>query len=246
MDQEAINLVDTTLKTLRCNNNLSDTIHPDDIPIEASLDTLVTVVSNVEQKSREDIAANPKVFVRGLNFETQEPEFEELFIKFGPLEEARIAYDRETGLSRGFGFITYTEPQDAIDAIKELNQSVFMGRTIYVTESIPTKPPKNNFGATNERGHAGSNRVCFHWLKGRCNYGDACHFRHQVKVTNSGVNVFPMTHAHGMAPYYGYYDPHTIQQFSMMVSPQYHHGGGYLYPGYEQQGYTYTVNPYGK
>ncbi|KAF7480012.1 Hypothetical predicted protein [Marmota monax] len=62
-----------------------------------------------------------KLFVGGLNFNTDEQALEDHFSSFGPISEVVVVKDRETQRSRGFGFITFTNPEHASDAMKAMN-----------------------------------------------------------------------------------------------------------------------------
>ncbi|XP_012370690.1 RNA-binding protein 3 [Octodon degus] len=59
-----------------------------------------------------------KLFVGGLNFNTDEQALEDHFSSFGPISEVVVVKDRETQRSRGFGFITFTNPEHASDAMR--------------------------------------------------------------------------------------------------------------------------------
>ena len=74
-----------------------------------------------------------KVFVGGLAWSATEEEFADHFSTVGSVVESRIIKDRETGRSRGFGFITFATAEEAQKAIEELNGSEFMGREIRVS-----------------------------------------------------------------------------------------------------------------
>ncbi|MBC62321.1 MAG: RNA-binding protein [Zetaproteobacteria bacterium] len=71
-----------------------------------------------------------KVFVGGLSWSTDEEGLAEHFSKFGNVEEVKIITDRDTGRSRGFGFVTFSESDDAEKAIKEMDGIELDGRTI--------------------------------------------------------------------------------------------------------------------
>uniref|UniRef100_A0A671DK08 RNA binding motif protein 3 n=1 Tax=Rhinolophus ferrumequinum TaxID=59479 RepID=A0A671DK08_RHIFE len=62
-----------------------------------------------------------KLFVGGLNFNTDEQALEDHFSSFGPISEVVVVKDRETQRSRGFGFITFTNPEHASDAMRAMN-----------------------------------------------------------------------------------------------------------------------------
>lgn len=82
-----------------------------------------------------------KLFVGGLPYETTEAELEEIFSKVGKVESANIITDRNTGRSRGFGFVEMAEDADAEKAIKELNDTDLKGRKLMVS---PAKPREEN------------------------------------------------------------------------------------------------------
>lgn len=76
-----------------------------------------------------------KLFVGGLNFSTDEIGLRQTFEGFGEIEEVKLITDRDTGKSRGFGFITFSEMQAADDAISQLDGTELDGRTIKVNEA---------------------------------------------------------------------------------------------------------------
>ncbi|KAB1216838.1 Glycine-rich RNA-binding protein 3, mitochondrial [Morella rubra] len=65
--------------------------------------------------------ASSKLFIGGLSYGTDEQSLTEAFSKYGEVVEARIIMDRETGRSRGFGFVTYTSSEEASSAIQALD-----------------------------------------------------------------------------------------------------------------------------
>jgi RNA recognition motif-containing protein len=68
------------------------------------------------------------LFVAGLPYDLDDAELEEIFEKFGKVVSAKVSIDRETGKSRGFGFVTMQEDQDGKDAIEHLND-IQLGRS---------------------------------------------------------------------------------------------------------------------
>jgi cold-inducible RNA-binding protein len=76
-----------------------------------------------------------KLFVGGLAWATDEASLLEAFQQFGPVAEAKVILDRETGRSRGFGFVTYESDADADTAMKELDGAQLDGRSIRVNEA---------------------------------------------------------------------------------------------------------------
>jgi len=76
-----------------------------------------------------------KLFVGGLSFNTTDDGLREGFERFGEITEAKVIMDRDTGRSRGFGFVTYVEESAAQNAMAEMNGVDFEGRTIKVNEA---------------------------------------------------------------------------------------------------------------
>lgn len=78
-----------------------------------------------------------KLYVGNLSFQTGSHELEELFAGIGTVESATVVEDRETGRSRGFGFVEMANDADGEKAIGELNGTEFMGREIKVNQAKP-------------------------------------------------------------------------------------------------------------
>lgn len=78
-----------------------------------------------------------KLYIGNLPFQTSGPDLEELFASIGAVESASVVEDRETGRSRGFGFVEMANQEDGEKAIAELNGTEFGGRTIKVNEARP-------------------------------------------------------------------------------------------------------------
>ena len=77
------------------------------------------------------------IFVGNLSFNTSEDELRKLFEPYGQVDRVSILTDRETGRSRGFGFVEMTNGEEGEKAIAGLNGSQFGGRTINVNEARP-------------------------------------------------------------------------------------------------------------
>jgi len=73
-----------------------------------------------------------KLFVGSLSWNTTSAELQNAFANCGDVVEAKVITDRDTGRSRGFGFVTYSDPEGATRAIEELDGSTLDGRTIRV------------------------------------------------------------------------------------------------------------------
>jgi cold-inducible RNA-binding protein len=77
------------------------------------------------------------IFVGNLAFTTTEDELAQLFEPFGTVSQARIATDRDTGRSRGFGFVEMPNDAEAEAAIEELHGATIGGRQLTVNEARP-------------------------------------------------------------------------------------------------------------
>jgi cold-inducible RNA-binding protein len=77
------------------------------------------------------------IFVGNLSFNTGEDELRQIFEAYGQVDRVSILTDRETGRSRGFGFVEMTNAEEGDKAIAALNGSQFGGRTINVNEARP-------------------------------------------------------------------------------------------------------------
>jgi RNA recognition motif-containing protein len=75
------------------------------------------------------------IFVGNLPFSTTSDELREIFTEYGNVTRAQVATDRETGRSRGFGFVEMSEGAD--EAIAALNGAEFSGRPLTVNEAKP-------------------------------------------------------------------------------------------------------------
>ena len=77
------------------------------------------------------------IFVGNLSFNTNEDELRQIFEGYGQVDRVSILTDRDTGRSRGFGFVEMTSDEDGEKAIAALNGSQFGGLTIIVNEARP-------------------------------------------------------------------------------------------------------------
>jgi cold-inducible RNA-binding protein len=77
------------------------------------------------------------IFVGNLSFSTNEDELRQLFEPFGQVDRVSIMTDRDTGRSRGFGFVEMASNEDGEKAITSLNGSQIGGRTLNVNEARP-------------------------------------------------------------------------------------------------------------
>lgn len=80
------------------------------------------------------------IYVGNLSYRMNDQDLEELFAKFGEVKSCKIVNDRETGRSKGFGFIEMDAEQDGQNAVNELNGKEVEGRTLKVNEARPRAP----------------------------------------------------------------------------------------------------------
>ena len=95
-----------------------------------------------------------KLFVGGLSWGTTDDGLHSAFSQFGEIVEAKVITDRETGRSRGFGFVTYANDDGASKAIAEMNGTDLDGRSIKVNEA-EDKPARSGGGGGGRGGYGG-------------------------------------------------------------------------------------------
>ena len=89
-----------------------------------------------------------QIYVGNLDYGTNDSALKELFEPFGEVTSAKIIMDRESGRSKGFGFVEMSEKNDAIKAISKLNGQELNGRNIKVNEA-QQKPAGGGGGGGN-------------------------------------------------------------------------------------------------
>jgi RNA recognition motif-containing protein len=87
-----------------------------------------------------------KLFVGGLAWATTDEALRGAFERFGAVKEAVVVMDRDSGRSRGFGFVTFVNDGDAVQAQQEMDGSQLDGRRINVNEANERKPREGGFG----------------------------------------------------------------------------------------------------
>lgn len=71
------------------------------------------------------------LFIRNFPYSVGEPELQELFMNYGAIERVSVARDRETGQSRGFGFVEMTVHDEAMRAIESFDGTDFSARELF-------------------------------------------------------------------------------------------------------------------
>ena len=79
------------------------------------------------------------IFVAGLPYDLDDAELEEIFEKFGKVTSAKVAMDRQTGKSRGFGFVEMPVEEEAKDAIESLN-NISLGKKPLIVKAAEDRP----------------------------------------------------------------------------------------------------------
>ena len=95
------------------------------------------------------------IYVSNLSFNVQDEDLREFFAPYGEVTSAKIINDRETGNSRGFGFVEMSDDTAANKAIAELDGATVEGRNIKVMEAKPKEDRPRNSGGGGGRGFSG-------------------------------------------------------------------------------------------
>ncbi len=96
-----------------------------------------------------------KLYVGNLPFSATSESLNEMFAKFGTVTSAKIVMDRDTGRSKGFGFVEMGSDSEAQAAIEKLNGSDVGGRSLVVNEARPMEPRTGGGGGGGGRGGFG-------------------------------------------------------------------------------------------
>lgn len=98
-----------------------------------------------------------KLYVGNLSFQTTNEDLQSLFEQAGTVESVNVIEDRETGRSRGFGFVEMASNEEGQKAIEQFNGKEFNGRNLNVNEARP-REDRGNRGGGGGRGGFGGNR----------------------------------------------------------------------------------------
>ncbi len=98
-----------------------------------------------------------KLYVGNLSFQTSSEDLQQLFAQAGTVESASVVEDRDTGRSRGFGFVEMASPEEGQKAIEQFNGTDFNGRNLTVNEARP-REDRGGRGGGGGRGGFGGNR----------------------------------------------------------------------------------------
>ncbi len=93
-----------------------------------------------------------KIFVGGLPYQTDDDQLQQIFSSYGEISSAKVITDRDSGRSKGFGFVEMNDDAAAQKAIAELHEAELGGRTITVNEA---RPMEQRSGGGDRRGGGG-------------------------------------------------------------------------------------------
>ncbi len=93
-----------------------------------------------------------KLYVGNLSWNTNDQSLQDAFSRFGEIAEAKVITDRDTGRSRGFGFVTFADEESAEAAVSEMNGADLDGRTIKVDRAMEKQ---GGGGGGGRGGHGG-------------------------------------------------------------------------------------------
>jgi RNA recognition motif-containing protein len=105
------------------------------------------------------------IYVSNLSFDVTDNDLKQLFAPYGNVTSAKIINDRDTGRSRGFGFVEMGDKQEALKAIAELHNTEYEGKVLNINEARPkTDKPRGSYGNdTRSRGGYDNDRYSKKW-----------------------------------------------------------------------------------
>jgi RNA recognition motif-containing protein len=86
-----------------------------------------------------------KLFVGSLGYDVRNSDLEEAFAQFGTVLSANVIMDRDTGRSKGFGFVEMSSQNEGLAAIDGMNGQAIAGRTVAVNEARPKEDNRRSF-----------------------------------------------------------------------------------------------------
>lgn len=96
-----------------------------------------------------------KLYVGNLSYDVSSSDLEKLLAEYGTVQSAEVISDRETGRSKGFGFVEMSSDDEAQAAIAALNGQQHGGRALTVNEARPREPRSGGFGGGGGGGRGG-------------------------------------------------------------------------------------------
>ncbi|MCB1121822.1 MAG: RNA-binding protein [Verrucomicrobiae bacterium] len=96
-----------------------------------------------------------EIYAGNLSWSAEDQDLHDAFAQFGEVTSAKIVKDRDSGRSRGFGFVTMPNAEEAQEAISSLNDQDFMGRNMNCREATPRQEKPRGGGGGFNRGGGG-------------------------------------------------------------------------------------------
>jgi RNA recognition motif-containing protein len=106
-------------------------------------------------RSLKEVLMAKKLYVGNLSYDTNDSDLQQMFAAFGTVQSAQIVMDRDTGRSKGFGFVEMSSDQEAQAAINGLNGKEAGGRSLTVNEA---RPREDRGGSRGGYGGGGGSR----------------------------------------------------------------------------------------
>jgi cold-inducible RNA-binding protein len=107
---------------------------------------------------KEVLFMGKKLFVGNLSFSVTDAQLQTLFSQSGSVTSAKVITDRDSGRSKGFGFVEMSSDQEATDSIAKFNGMEFEGRALTVSEARPQTTREGSGGGRGGRGGFGRGR----------------------------------------------------------------------------------------
>lgn len=101
-----------------------------------------------------------KLYVGNLSYSVRDDDLQQEFAAFGSVQSAKVMMERDTGRSKGFGFVEMSSPAEAQAAIEGLHGKNFGGRdlTVNIARPMEARPPRSNGGGFGGGGYGGQRR----------------------------------------------------------------------------------------
>jgi RNA recognition motif-containing protein len=106
----------------------------------------------IPQKVHKEEPMGKKLYIGNLPYSVDDQQLQEAFQAYGAVASARVITDRETGRSKGFGFVEMEDDGAANDAVEKMNGQQLAGRAINVSEARPQEPRQGGGGGGGGRG----------------------------------------------------------------------------------------------
>ena len=150
------------------------------------------------------------IYISNLSYAVNDGDLKDLFGEYGEISSAKVITDRETGRSRGFGFVEMADDAQGQKAIDELNQAEYDGKVINVTVARPrTERPAGNRGGFHRNNNFNGERkerrsfefsLFFQLLNSLCFYFHICRFHFFLSCLNSVSTFFISQSSELLAP----------------------------------------------